>query len=396
MTNKPRPDCVTGMGFNYLAAGGAQHPNHIGWIYGGYTGRFASTAANYRTARQFNAQFILKMSDLWGADGTQGSNAPYPGDNGNWADYDKFLAQFVSDIKANGMTSNIKLLPWNEPDLTTFWNRREFQIVQCLEVDDADGASILAIGQYLDTWVRTVNYLRSNLAGVPIGGPSMAFQPSSGNTWWTSFMSRIKSSNTAPDVYTWHHETSITDPLNDLQSSQPNMVNLINSYGLPMREFILDEYGTYDEQNPSSSAWWIARLERYNMSGMRGNWLSRGQLHDFLASLLGKADVNNWAGTGYYSNGEWLVYNYYATQMTGYRVATTGSTNRLMDSYAVVGNRVVRILVGARQTTGTYTLQIRNLSALGLPSSGNMAVRTRQFNWSGKFGRQDSPQDLGT
>ncbi|KAG8822362.1 hypothetical protein FRC17_009590 [Serendipita sp. 399] len=299
------------------------------------------------------------MSDLWGADGIQGSNAPYPGDNGNWAEYNKFLAQFVSDIKANGMTS------------VSF--------------------KLYTIGQYLDTWS-----IRSNLAGVPIGGPSMAFQPSSGHTWWTSFMSRIKSTNTALDVYTWHHETSITDLLNDLQSSQPNMVNLINSYGLPMREFILDEYGTYDEQNPSSSAWWIARLKRYNMSGMRGNWLSLGQLHDFLASLLGKTDVNNWAGTGYYGNGEWLVYNYYATQMTGYCVATTGSTNRLMDSYAVVGNWIIRILVGVRQTTGTYTLQIRNLSTLGLPSSGNMVVQTGQFNWSGKFGRQDSPQNLGT
>lgn len=49
---------------------------------------------------------------------------------------------------------------------------------------------------------------------------------------------------------------------------------------------------------------------------------------------------------------EFNVYRYYATEMTGYRVATTGSTDCKMDSYAVVGNRIVRILVGGRVVTG--------------------------------------------
>ena len=49
----------------------------------------------------------------------------------------------------------------------------------------------------------------------------------------------------------------------------------------------------------------------------------------------------------------WQVYNYYATSMTGYRVATTGSTDRLMDCFAVVGSSVVRVLVGGRLVTGT-------------------------------------------
>lgn len=49
---------------------------------------------------------------------------------------------------------------------------------------------------------------------------------------------------------------------------------------------------------------------------------------------------------------DYNVYQYYATSMTGYRVATTGSTDRLMDCYAVVGSNVVRILVGGRQATG--------------------------------------------
>lgn len=100
------------------------------------------------------------------------------------------------------------------------------------------------------------------------------------------------------------------------------------------------------EQNPSSAAWWIARFERYNMSGLRGNWLSGTNLQDFLSGLLWKS------GSTYLSNGEWQVYNYYATSMTGFRVATTGSTDRLMDNFAVVGTNIVRILVGGRLVTG--------------------------------------------
>jgi len=359
----------TGMGFNYLSAGGAQFTGATGWIFGGYTARFQDVLSNYQTARQFNAQFILKMSDLWGTDGTQGANGVYPGANGNFTEYDAYLTQLVKDLKANGMTTNIKLLIWNEPDLTAFWNAPQ--------------------AQYFSTWSHAVSFLRTNLPGVPIAGPALASAPNSGDTWWTGFLTRVKADNTTPDVYSWHHEGSSTDVNNDLQTSQPAMVNLLNSFGLFIGEFIIDEYANVQEQNPASAAWWIARFERFNMSGLRGNWLSGANLQDFLSGLLWKS------GNTYFSNGEWQVYNYYATQMTGFRVATTGSTDRLMDNFAVVGTNVVRILVGGRLVTGTYSLQIKNLSALGLATSGTINVHTFQFNFGGTTTQEGAPQDLG-
>lgn len=85
-------------------------------------GRVQSVISNYKTARTYGAQFILKMSDLWGADGTQLSSAIWPGDGGSCTEYDRYLTQLVADLKANGMTTAIKLLIWNEPDLgTVFW-----------------------------------------------------------------------------------------------------------------------------------------------------------------------------------------------------------------------------------------------------------------------------------
>lgn len=71
------------------------------------------------------------IHDLWGADGGQGSSAPYPGDNGNWASWDQYLNQVISDMNANGMTTNVIIDIWNEPDLgTVFWGRTQAQYLQ--------------------------------------------------------------------------------------------------------------------------------------------------------------------------------------------------------------------------------------------------------------------------
>jgi hypothetical protein len=134
----------TDIGFNYLRAGGAQVPSPgRGWIHGEneYINRFKSTLSNYRTARQFNATFIFLIHDLWGADGTQPKDARYPGDQGNWSEWDKYLSRVIRDMKGNGMIDGVQIDIWNEPDLKAFWNR------------DTD--------QYLSMWGRTFYQLRS-------------------------------------------------------------------------------------------------------------------------------------------------------------------------------------------------------------------------------------------
>lgn len=92
--------------------------------------RFASALVNYKTTIAHGGTFILLIHDLWGADGTQGASAPYPGDNGDWSSWDSFLTQLNSDINANGMTNKLVIDIWNEPDLTAFWNRTQDQYLQ--------------------------------------------------------------------------------------------------------------------------------------------------------------------------------------------------------------------------------------------------------------------------
>ena len=92
--------------------------------------RFNSVLSNYITAREFDATFILLLSDLWGADLTQPSNAPWPGDNGDWTMWDGYLDQLVSDIKSHQISTKLVIDIWNEPEASAFWNRSQAQYLQ--------------------------------------------------------------------------------------------------------------------------------------------------------------------------------------------------------------------------------------------------------------------------
>jgi len=155
---------------------------------------------------------------------------------------------------------------------------------------------------------------------------------------------------------------------------------MLAQYGLPARQVNVNEYAVPSEQVPSGAAWWISRLERYRMIGLRGNWESGTELHDLFANLLTKS--NNpaaYTATDYAPAAEYAVYEYYNLNMTGSRVATTGSDDHLLDTYATIGNGKVRAIVGARQQTGTWTLEFDNLSSLGFPTSGSITVQTYAF-----------------
>lgn len=116
---------LTDIKFNACRAGGAQTVS-TGWGAGGYDqyiGRFESTLSNYRSTRKFNGDFILLIHDLWGADGSSSDSALVPGDNGNYSEFEKFLAQLKKDINENDMLDGLVIDIWNEPELEIFWKR---------------------------------------------------------------------------------------------------------------------------------------------------------------------------------------------------------------------------------------------------------------------------------
>lgn len=181
----------------------------------------------------------------------------------------------------------------------------------------------------------------------------------------------------------------------DMGSAYGALYGLLQTYNLPNRPLNMDEYAVFDEECPAGAAWWISQLERVNSIGLRGNWLSGTQLHDFLASLLSKPDPTNPTSAGYSPNGEYQVYKYYNLNMTGNRVGTMPSDDLKIDTYATVGD-MVRILTGVRIETGTWQVTVNGLSSVGLPSSGNLNIHTWGFPFTGEHtGSVSAPNDLG-
>jgi len=369
----------TDIKFNYCRAGGAQvgAPGR-GWIRGvtEYKNRFASLLSNYKTTRKYGGNFLFLMHDLWGADGGQGSSAVYPGDNNNWSNFDSYLTNVISDIKANNMLPGLIMEIWNEPDLTIFWNRPQ--------------------AQWIQMWGRAYHRIRTDLPSALIMGPSLAYPPGASNTWWTNWLQFIANDKSTPDQYGWHLEGGG----GDMQTLVAELNSLLSRYSLAQKQLNINEYSNKGEQVPSGGAWMIAQLERFNAIGLRGNWLGGGALHDFMAGLLGKPNAGTSAydskAGGYWPGAEFQVYKYYA-QMTGYRVATLPTADKHGDVYAVVGSDKVKILVGTRTNTGSWSIRIDNLAALGLPMSGTINVQTWGFpgNANNHFAQYDAPVNLG-
>ncbi|KAF9876517.1 hypothetical protein CkaCkLH20_05925 [Colletotrichum karsti] len=368
----------TDIGLHWFRAGGGQMtaPNR-GWSWGEaeMERRWDSTLSNYKTVRKYDGKFQLLLHDLWGTDFTD-ETMKWPGDGGDWTDYDRFLDTIIGRIIANDMLPGLYIDIWNEPEWG-FWKRPQ--------------------AQWLDLFGRTINRFRSDdrLGGIQMIGPSLSLPPTEDNTWWSNFLSYVAANNSAPDLYTWHHIEALDNPANDLQNSLATFNNMRSAAGAPEKPVNINEYlNLADELNPAATVWHLSRFERYDTSGLRSNW--RGgpdgsHLRDFLASLVWRDSEN----LPYHPNGDWQALKYYNLNMTGHRAGSTGSEDRIFDVYATVGDDKVRALAGVRVKTGTWALTFKNLSAVGLPRDGELQIQTWGFTYQIPEAELDAPTDRG-
>ena len=231
---------------------------------------------------------------------------------------------------------------------------------------------------------------------VKISGPSLAYRPTSNNAWWTNWLKQIAQAGTIPDQWSYHLEGALDAIDNDPQYTNASLGGLLKQYDLPDRETCINEYAEYSEMFPSGYAWWISRLERLDFWGLLGNWQGGTVLHDLFANLLTKkSNPKDYGGTDYASAPGYWVYKYYAQNMTGHRVKTTGSSDNWFDVYATVGDRV-RLLAGAKIREGSYKVQVDRLSSVGLPTSGTLKVGMWSFSGTNQFAVQAAPAFWGT
>src|SRR3954466_12142666 len=327
--------------FRYMRAGGAQLDSPGGWVSGRYDRRWNATRAQLLRTRSLGGEFVLLVHDLWGADGY--SISRFPGDNGNWSDYDAFLTRLINDVRATGAPVQWDI--WNEPNLNIFWNRTQ--------------------SQYFEMWRRGYQRIRAAFPDQLIVGPSMAGVPSNGG-WWTQYLDYVKANNVVPDVFSWHSLPG--DPVSNAATANTTL----NARGIAHpRPYQINEYGASNEQNPGDGSWYIARLERAGADGLRANWASGQNLHNDLASLL----TRNSAGQ-YQPKGEWWVYNFYASQ-TGQIAAVTPSSN--YDAFATKDTGVAKVLVGGGTTTGNVAVNLQRLDATaGIVVNNRVRVLVRR------------------
>ena len=176
---------------------------------------------------------------------------------------------------------------------------------------------------------------------------------------------------------------------------------MLRNHSLPIKQFIINEYGAPAEQQPGGSAWIISRLERLKIPGLRGEWAGADALHDYLANLLSKpyANTAEYSATGeeYFATGDWRVYQCCETEMTGWRVAIKGSAVGLFDVYATSDGitSTVKILGGPRLALGTWAIEAHGLSDLFFWPRSKLRVRTLLFDWNRTYGYVGLPVDMG-
>ncbi|MEJ3745629.1 ricin-type beta-trefoil lectin domain protein [Actinomycetes bacterium KLBMP 9797] len=311
--------------FRYMRAGGAQLDSPGGWVSGRYDRRWNATRAQLLRTRSLGGEFIILPHDLWGADGYPISR--FPGDNGNWADYDAFLTRLIDDVRATGAPVQWDI--WNEPNITLFWNRPQ--------------------AQYFELWRRTYQRIRTAFPSHLIVGPSCACVPSTGG-WWVQYLDFVRANNVVPDIISWHSLPG--DPVANVAVAN----STLDSRGIPHpRPYQINEYGASNEQNPGDGSWYIARLERAGADGLRANWAGGGNLHNDLGNLL----TRNSAGQ-HQPKGEWWVYRFYGSQ-TGQIASVTPSAN--YDGFATRDTGVAKVLVGGGRTTGNVAVSLQRLDA---------------------------------
>ena len=347
--------------WHFMRAGGAQlNSGGYATSLADYQTRWNSTLAQYKRTVALGGTFVLLPHDLWGADGT--TNQAFPGDNGDWTQFDNFVTQLINDVKANNMTVDWDL--WNEPDGAGFWKPSQ--------------------AQYLQMWSRFYARVRAAFPGQLIVGPSIASQPNSSNTWWTTYLNYVKANNVAPDIYSWHDEPG--DPATDVGRAN----STISAAGLTnTRPYQINEYATLSMQSPGGGAWFIGRLERAGADGLRGNWASGTGLHDDEANLLTK----NSAGQ-YLPLGEWFMYRYYGSQ-TGNIVNLVPGTGT--DGLATKDNTAknAKVLLGSNGNTGTVTVNLTGLNTTSVVENGQVraVVQRVPYNSGGAVAGPETISD---
>jgi hypothetical protein len=351
---EPADQFIEPLGLTAFRGGG--HATGDGWIGDGYTYGTSTQAdvaeviaqAKRLSTSPYDAQYQVILSDLYGADGSQPSDATYPCADGDCANWVTFLDDVVGAIQASGVT-NVAYDIWNEPDETEFW------------------AAGMNSTQYVDMWNTAVETIKSLDSSAVTIGPSLAADPAQDSSEWTTWLADVKSAGTEPTEISDHLEGDGDDPVavgSSIESDE-------SAAGISDLPLTANEFLPEDEQTAGQSAWYLARFaQSAYTTAMRGNW------DCCLTPDLGGVIVANSSG-GYSYTGQWWTFRTYA-DLTGSLVSTSGEvgTTAIAASEDSTKRRVVAVLGDEDGYTGSVSVTFSGVSSVAswLANDGNVDV----------------------
>jgi hypothetical protein len=300
-----------------MMRGGGARIAGDGWIGdgykpgAGYQARINSIIAQAKRMAQtpYHAEYQLMLSDLWGADLTQPSNALYPCNNGDCSNWITFIDDTVAAMQKAGVTVTYE--PYNEPNGSGFFPP--------------------GIGtQYWQLWNSAVKEIRRLAPSAQIEGPAYAGGVNSADQTW---LQTAQAAGTLPNVVSYH----IYGP--DPVAAVTQMNSYLAADGITGITQSANEYIPLHDENAGYTAWSLDRIAQSGMAtASRGEWdncCTSGDLGTILTHSGGKL----------IPSGQYWTYRAYA-DLTGTRVATTGSGSTAVTAAVDSTKKQVAALIG--------------------------------------------------
>lgn len=357
------------LALRYYATGGGRTASG-GWAtdQAGFSSRLNASIKDCQRAQTLGGNCLIKLSDLWGADGTQTTDLKYPGDTSDWTSWAAFLKASIEGLTASAL-QNISLQIWNEPDTQAYWPRE---------------ASV-----FYEAFSRAADALHASSlkATAKVWGPSIDSAPTSDNTWLNGFFDFLKEkpAPNLPDVWDFHlKRDKNNDPLSNLQSFQDTIKQHLPS--VTDYTIATSEYGTRAQQLPAFTSWFLSRFSQAGLPAIRSNWATGPDYHDYLTQLLVPPQF---PGQEYSETGDYWTYKTYADISTSaYRRCNSSSAaDNVLASYASCNGTGGGVLIGGPGVfTGTIDVQLNKISNCIRGIKAGQEISTQYWRLWGKQG----------
>ncbi|MBN1412299.1 MAG: hypothetical protein JW969_15745 [Spirochaetales bacterium] len=283
----------------------------------------------YKRAKKLKSQFIYFMLIAYanryfkgGTYDTGVGDGTWPGDNGNWNNWETYVNDTVKAALKKGYADVIWDI-WNEPDIPDFWKR------------DFD--------RYLETYRRAVLIIRKIKPDALITGPSYS---SYSRKKMISFIDFCRKHKVLPDILNWHELNP--DKMETIPERVAEVRKYLSENNIPLKRIMIAEIITSEYQHsPGHAVGYIAKIHRAGVeASAKSCWNEPGP------GRISNCGINSLDGlldpVHFKPRSVWWVFKEYA-DMRG-REITVVPENRLMTVEGIAAydskSRETRILLG--------------------------------------------------